>query len=109
RHEPNPAMGYRGAHRLLQEPEVLDLELQAIERLVEQGQRNLRLMIPMARSLEEVEQLINYLENSPLYKAIRLPIWVKCETPGLLVQMEQLCELPISGVCFSVPQLAQFM
>jgi pyruvate,water dikinase len=109
RHEPNPSLGYRGAHRLLSEPEVLDLELDALAQISNRGVLNLSVMIPMARTVKEVERMLSYLRKAEFARNIDLKVWVKCETPGMLILMEDLCALDIAGVCFDVPSLCQFM
>jgi pyruvate,water dikinase len=107
--EPNPLIGYRGAHRLLAEPEILEMEIQALTRLHRRGLTNFSIMIPMARTLNEVKQMIKYLRQSSLATEGEFDIWVKCETPALLILMDELCEQDIAGVCFEVSALSQLI
>lgn len=109
RHEPNPVLGYRGSHRLLNEPEVLDLEIMALTKLVKKGLNNVALMMPMARSSSEIKRMLAYLQTSALGQVHPINLWIKCETPATLIQMEELCDLGIAGVCFDVPSLAQLI
>lgn len=109
RHEPNPAIGYRGAHRLLQEPEVLELELAALSSLAAKGYHNLQVMMPMTRTLEEVDQMLKFLAKSHLAKIHPVRLWIKCETPSLTIVMQELCQRDIAGVCFDAPKLAQLI
>lgn len=102
RHEPNPTLGYRGTKRLLNEPEVLDLELQALTKIAAQGITNLSIMLPMVRSLDEVAEMAALLEKAGL----TAELWIKCETPALAIRAEDLSRLPIHGVCFDVPALS---
>jgi len=95
--------------RLLHEPEVLDLELQALLQLAKKGLSNFSVMMPMAHTLREVEQMVTYLTKTSVYDAHPFEIWVKCETPSMAILMEELCELPISGICFEVPSLGQLI
>lgn len=109
RHEANPLLGYRGTHRLLSEPELLDLELAALLRLVHKGFTGLQVMIPMARTLEELDRMMSYLLSSPLFAECTLPIWAKCETPALLIQMDQLLQRQLAGICLDVTALSQLI
>ncbi|MBU6389661.1 hypothetical protein KGQ71_04060, partial [Patescibacteria group bacterium] len=109
RPEPNPALGYRGTYRLLAEPELLDLELNALTRLAEQGLTNFSVMLPMARSLAEVKRAGELIAESALARVYRPGLWIKCETPALLILMDELCEMEVDGVCFDIPSLSQFI
>lgn len=109
RHEPNPTLGYRGTHRLLAEPDVLDLELQALAKVAAQGVTGISLMLPMVRNLDEVTEMYALLKKSEFVQHSELSLWVKCETPALAIRAEDLCELPIKGVCFDVPALSSLI
>jgi len=85
------------------------MELAALTRLAKAGLTNFSVMIPMARSLNEVEQVMDYLHRSPLWAEHAFDVWVKCETPALLILMDQLCDLDIAGVCFEVSALSQLI
>ena len=45
-HEENPMLGFRGAYRYIANPDVFEMELNAIKKIWEKGYRNLHLMIP---------------------------------------------------------------
>jgi pyruvate, water dikinase len=109
RHEPNPTMGYRGAHRILSEPELLQLELSVLVGLVKRGVKNLSILLPMVRQAKEVEKFIGILQKKQYLELADMPVWIKCETPGLLVRIEEICALPVEGVVFEVTQITQLM
>ncbi|MEI6477395.1 MAG: putative PEP-binding protein [bacterium] len=109
RHEPNPILGFRGTHRLLSEPELLEIELQALSQVADKGADHISIMLPMVRSIDEVKRMIKYLQDSPLSAHLATKVWVKCETPAMLILMEELCQLDIAGVCFEVPALTQLI
>jgi pyruvate,water dikinase len=106
RHEPNPTLGYRGTHRLLAEPDVLELELKALAKVAAQGITSLSIMLPMVRNLSEVEDMYALLKKSEFVQHTELSLWVKCETPALAIRAEELGDLPIKGVCFDIPALS---
>lgn len=109
RHEPNPALGYRGTHRLLSEPEVLDMELVALAAVARQFGAPVSVMLPMVRTLEEAKRMLAYLADSPLAREVHIPVWIKCETPGMVILMDELCQMDIAGVCFDIPSISQFI
>jgi pyruvate, water dikinase len=104
KHEPNQLIGYRGTHRLLSEPEILGLELRALQVILKKHDANLSVMLPMVRSVKEVQQARALLRE----KAPELvdQLWVRVETPALAIQAEALAKLELAGVLFDVPALA---
>jgi phosphoenolpyruvate synthase/pyruvate phosphate dikinase len=104
RYEPNPLLGYRGLHRLLEEEDVFRMELKVIQAALRAGIRNLHIMLPMARSLAQVDQALRLVRS--VDELTEIPIWIKCETPALLIQLIDL-DLSVQGVCFDVPALMQ--
>lgn len=108
RHEPNPLLGYRGAHRLLKEPELVELELKVLGGLRERGLTNLEVVLPMVRTVPEAEAIVNLVKV--LWPDEELPrLWVRCETPALTIAAAELGSLPIHGVYVDVATLAQLM
>lgn len=109
RHEPNPKLGYRGAHRLLQEPELVKVELEALAKVVKKGFSTIELVLPMVRHAKEA-RLIENLIQSLWPSGVELPkIWARCETPAMAISADDLCDGLIYGVYFDVPALAQFI
>ena len=109
RHEPNPILGYRGAHRLLREPELVGIELEAIARVIQKGFGTIELVLPMVRSAKEaraIEVLVSQFWPDDMDD---LKLWVRCETPSLAIAADELCHGAISGVYFDVPALAQLI
>jgi pyruvate, water dikinase len=104
RHEPNRLIGYRGTHRLLSEPEILQLELKALRTVFQKHDAPLAVMLPMVRSVKEVEQARTVLRQHLPESIDRL--WVRVETPALAIQAEALADLGPAGVLFDVPALA---
>jgi phosphoenolpyruvate synthase/pyruvate phosphate dikinase len=105
KHEPNQLIGYRGTHRLLSEPEILELELKALARVQQKGLDNVTIMLPMVRSIDEVTKMRRLLQ--PLAPAEMTDnLWVRVETPALTIRATDLAALNLGGVVFDVPALA---
>ncbi|HWN72198.1 MAG TPA: phosphoenolpyruvate synthase, partial [Solirubrobacterales bacterium] len=64
--EANPMIGYRGALRYMHEPDLLELELQAIGRVWEAGHENLHVMLPFVRTPREVAACREMFERAGL-------------------------------------------
>jgi pyruvate, water dikinase len=106
RHEPNPTLGFRGAHRLLEEPETMEIELKALDSLLKKGVTNLRLVIPMVRSIPELDRILRALDIARDTYELPDHVWVRCETPALAIQAEEVCERDIAGLLIDVPALS---
>jgi phosphoenolpyruvate synthase/pyruvate phosphate dikinase len=63
----------------------------------------------MVRNLDEVKRMLKHVGDSALTRHLPTRLWVKCETPGMLILMDELCQLDIAGVCFDVPALTQLI
>jgi len=96
-------------HRLVNEPELLALELEALTVAAKAGLDNISLLMPMVRSLAEIEQLRTLLMQSELASVMPIRLWAKCDTPALAIQADQLPSLGLAGVCIDVVGLSQLI
>jgi len=95
--EPNPMLGFRGAYRYIADPEVFNLELQAIK-LVRQKYTNLQLMIPFARSPEELKQVRRMVQVEGLFEDPTFKFWMMVEIPINVILLEDFIAVGIDGV-----------
>lgn len=86
--EENPMIGFRGASRY-HSPRYRDgfvLECRAIKRLRENmGFRNVALMIPFCRSLQDAEKVLETMAENGLKRGNGLEIYVMCEIPSNVI------------------------
>ncbi|ATG16273.1 phosphoenolpyruvate-protein phosphotransferase PtsP [Providencia alcalifaciens] len=94
--EENPCLGWRGIRVMLDQPEIFLIQLRAMLR-ANQYTGNLRILLPMITSINEVDEaigLINRARNEvsqQLGKPINLPpIGVMLEVPSLLFLLPEL-------------------
>jgi pyruvate, water dikinase len=95
--EANPMLGFRGASRYAH-PAYADgfaLECAALRRVREvMGLTNLRIMIPFCRRVEEAERVIAAMAANGLARGVdRLEIFVMCEIPNNVIQIDAFAEL----------------
>ena len=95
--ESNPMLGFRGASRYAH-PAYADgfaLECAAIRRVRnELGLRNVRIMIPFCRRVDEGRRVIEALSANGLRRGEHgLEIYVMCEIPNNVVQIDAFAEL----------------
>ncbi len=95
--EPNPMLGFRGAFRYVTNPEVFNLELQAIKNVREKYD-NLQLMIPFVRSPEELARVRKLVAIQGLFEKPSFKFLMMCEIPVNVIQIEDFIKVGIDGV-----------
>jgi len=95
--EANPMLGWRGASRYYDEkfkPAFL-MECEAIKRVRNIfGLKNIKLMIPFCRTVEEGKRVLNLMEKSGLKKGKDgLEVYVMCEIPSNVVLAQEFLKI----------------
>lgn len=108
--EQNPALGYRGAARYVDDSTLFNLELESI-RIVrqQQGLTNLWLVIPFVRTLDEFKQILIMVQAAGLVTDRNFKIWLMVETPGNVWSMADYCQLGIQGISIGSNDLTQLI
>ncbi len=92
-HENNPMLGFRGASRYYSESyrDGFALECRAIHRVREtMGLKNVIVMIPFCRTLEEADQVLEVLADNGLQQGENgLQVYVMCEIPSNILLADQ--------------------
>jgi pyruvate,water dikinase len=96
-HEENPMIGFRGASRYYHPRyrEGFALECRAMLRIREtMGLKNLKLMIPFCRTVEEGRKVLAEMERHGLKRGENgLEVYVMCEIPSNVILAEQFAEI----------------
>ncbi|RLV58703.1 phosphoenolpyruvate synthase [Parashewanella curva] len=94
--EENPMLGFRGASRYISESfrDCFALECEAIKRVRnEMGLKNVEIMIPFVRTLDEAAQVIELLKEQGLERGKDgLRVIMMCELPSNALLAEQFLE-----------------
>lgn len=97
--EPNPMLGYRGAYRYMSDPDVFNLELETIKLIhKEYGYKNLNLMLPFVRTVNELVQVKKIIAASGLLRDPHFKLWMMVEIPSNVIILDQFCQAGIDGV-----------
>lgn len=97
--EPNPMLGYRGVYRYIHDPEVFQLELEAIKVVRNKmGLKNLWLMLPFVRTVKELEEVKQIISANNLYRSPSFKLWMMCEIPSNVILLDTFIEAGIDGV-----------
>lgn len=106
--EENPMIGYRGASRYIKEPDLFKLELEAIKQVRESGDlKNLWLMIPFVRTVDEMKQVKKMVEDFGLVQSHDFKLWMMCEIPSNVILLEQFLKVGIDGISIGSNDLTQ--
>jgi len=93
--EENPMIGFRGCFRYIKDPEVFNMELEAIKRVRETyGMKNLWLMIPFVRTLNEFKVCKKLVDASGLTNGggYDFKLGIMCEIPSTVILAEEFCK-----------------
>ena len=94
--EENPMLGFRGAARYVDQTfrPCFELECRALKRVREQmGLKNVQIMVPFVRSLQEASQVVQLLAENGLQRGVDdLKIIMMCELPTNALLAEKYLE-----------------
>jgi len=107
--EANPMIGYRGALRYMHEPDLLELELQALARVWDAGHENLHAMLPFVRTPREVAACRALFERAGLLSQPGFELWVMAEVPSVLFHLPRYADLGVAGISIGSNDLTQLL
>ena len=110
--ESNPMIGYRGAYRYVSEPDLFELELRAMKKVREEFRlENLHLMIPFARTLWEMERVVELVRNAGLMsdEPGHMELWVMAEVPSIVFRLAGYAALGVTGISIGSNDLTQLV
>ena len=104
--EENPMLGYRGCSRYIREIDVFKIELDAIKK-VRQNYKNLWVMIPFVRTVDELARTKEVMEAEGLKRSDDFQLWMMAEVPSNIFIMEKFLEVGIDGISIGSNDLTQ--
>lgn len=106
--EENPMMGYRGASRYIEEPDIFKMELEAVKKVRNEfGLKNLWLMIPFVRRIGELRAIKEIMQEVHLYRTRDFKLWIMVEVPSTVFLIDQFCQEGIDGISIGSNDLTQ--
>lgn len=91
-HEPSALLGWRGASRYYDPKyiEAFKLELQAVRKVREEyGFKNLNVMIPFCRTVEEAAKVTALMAEQGLRRNADFKVWLMAEIPANIILADQ--------------------
>lgn len=97
--ESNPMLGFRGAYRYVKNPEVFNLELEAIKQVRNKHNlKNLNLMIPFVSTVNELAEVKKLVAASGLYRSATFKLLMMVEIPANVILLDDFIDVGIDGV-----------
>lgn len=97
--EENPMLGYRGCYRYLEESDIFELEIKALKRVRDkEGFRNLHLMIPFVRTVEQLKEVKKLISSYGLTRRGSFNLWLMVEIPSNVILLDEFLEVGVDGV-----------
>jgi len=106
--EENPMIGYRGASRYVAEPDIFDLEIEAIKR-VREDHKNLWVMIPFVRTVDGMARIKKQLEFRGLHSSADFKLWMMVEVPSNIFLIEKFIAVGLDGISIGTNDLTQLI
>jgi len=106
--EENPMLGYRGASRYITDINVFKLELEAIKK-VRQNYKNLWVMIPFVRTVNELARTKEIMESEGLKRSDDFKLWMMVEVPSNIFLIEKFLAVGIDGISIGSNDLTQLI
>ena len=102
-------IGFRGALRYTEQPDVFALELRAIAQVWNAGHRNFHVMLPFVRTTRELERCRELIAQAGLLDRPGFELWVMAEVPSVLFNLERYARLGIAGISIGSNDLTQLL
>jgi pyruvate,water dikinase len=106
--EENPMIGYRGCSRYVAEADLFKVEIDMIKRVREQY-NNLWVMIPFVRTVKQLSQIINTLNEEGLESSKDFKIWMMAEVPSNVLLIDEFIDAGIDGISIGSNDLTQLI
>ncbi len=107
--EENPMIGYRGAARYIKEPDLFAIEIEAVKQ-VREKYKNLHVMIPFVRTVDELIHTKSLLEQYGLKRGEDgFKLWMMAEVPSNVLLLDQFIDVGIDGVSIGSNDLTQLV
>lgn len=107
--EENPMLGFRGAIRYIQQPEIFMMELLAIKKVWQAGFNNLFLMIPFVRTPWELVKIKEIVKKSGLYDFHQFKLYMMVEVPSTALTIEDFLKIGIDGLSIGSNDLTMML
>jgi pyruvate, water dikinase len=105
----NPVLGDRGTSSYLADATLFNLELEALQTVTLEGHRNINLILPFVRSLEEFQFCYHRLEQVGLTTQASFQVWLMAEVPSVIMLLPEYIHAGVQGIAIGTNDLTQLL
>ena len=102
-------LGERGTLRYLQNPEIFELELEALAKVQQAGYDNINLILPFVRTVEEFSFCRRKVEEVGLTRTQNFQLWIMAEVPSILFLLPEYIKAGVQGISIGTNDLTQLL
>jgi pyruvate,water dikinase len=101
--------GPHGSFSYTFEPELFDWELCVLQKVCESGHRNVNLILPFVRSVDEFIYCRQRLETIWKNRSADFQLWIMAEVPSVLFLLQDYVKAGVQGISIGTNDLTQFL
>ncbi|MDJ0800096.1 MAG: PEP/pyruvate-binding domain-containing protein [Calothrix sp. MO_167.B12] len=105
----HPMLGERGTFSYLTNPQLFELELQALGTLQTAGYNNIRLILPFVRTVEEFSFCRQKIASVGLTQNPDFQLWMMAEVPSVLLLLPEYVKAGVQGISIGTNDLTQLL
>ncbi|MBI4783483.1 MAG: phosphoenolpyruvate synthase [Oscillatoriophycideae cyanobacterium NC_groundwater_1537_Pr4_S-0.65um_50_18] len=107
--ETNPALGLRGTFSYQINATLFDQELAALRQVQQNGYKNLHLILPFVRTVEEFVFCRQRVEQAGLTQNPHFQLWIMAEVPSVLLLLPDYVRAGVQGIAIGTNDLTQLL
>lgn len=101
--------GTDGSFSYTFEPELFDWELSVLKKVCESGYKNVNLILPFVRSVEEFVYCRQRLDTIWKNRPAQFQLWIMAEVPSVLFLLPDYVKAGVQGISIGTNDLTQFL
>ncbi|TAE54925.1 MAG: phosphoenolpyruvate synthase [Nostocales cyanobacterium] len=102
-------LGEHGTLSYVQNSTVFDVELQALANLQKNGYKNIHLLLPFVRTVEEFIFCRHKVEQAGLTQNSHFQVWIMAEVPSVLFLLPEYIKAGVAGISIGTNDLSQLI
>ncbi len=107
--ETNPYLGFRGASRFLNQPEIFNFELELIAHINKKIDKPIILLLPFVRTAFEWQHLLLHIKKEIKQQVLRPQVWLQLSTPENIFNFEQYLDSDLAGISINLKSIHALM
>ncbi len=104
-----PTLLHRGTFGYMQNSAMFELELTALAQVQQAGYRNINLILPFVRTVEEFVFCRQKVEQAGLTAVPQFQLWIMAEVPSVLFLLPEYVKAGVQGIAIGSNDLTQLL